>query len=254
MPSDEPLPSIMPAEEKELARVHKLLCDYHSKRKVLRELRPKQERVASLRSKLDDEDGGDLAVAAELQRLDVEIAALREKVSALEERSDGKISDVDIAEAMKTLGKRCTKIEIADMIWEVDENLDECIDWDEMRIMFQRNISDRSGLEPAKLYNLVQFMIFDQDENGLVSVDETTNMLYERFGRTKMELKLKELFGSDMKETGTQGGEINFPQYLERVERTQLLTFISSPMGSAQVAKAGSAKILMGSVCPPGAF
>ena len=23
-------------------------------------------------------------------------------------------------------------------------------------------------------------MIFDQDENGLVSVDETTNMLYER--------------------------------------------------------------------------
>ena len=254
MPSDEPLPSIMPAEEKELARVHKLLCDYHSKRKVLRELRPKQERVASLRSKLDDEDGGDLAVASELQRLDVEIAALREKVSALEERSDGKISDVDIAEAMKTLGKRCTKIEIADMIWEVDENLDECIDWDEMRIMFQRNISDRSGLEPAKLYNLVQFMIFDQDENGLVSVDETTNMLYERFGRTKMELKLKELFGSDMKETGTQGGEINFPQYLERVERTQLLTFISSPMGSAQVAKAGSAKILMGSVCPPGAF
>ena len=254
MPSDEPLPSIMPAEEKELARVHKLLCDYHSKRKVLRELRPKQERVASLRSKLDDEDGGDLAVAAELQRLDVEIAALREKVSALEERSDGKISDVDIAEAMKTLGKRCTKIEIADMIWEVDENLDGFVDWDEMRIMFERNISDKSGLEPSKLFNLVQFMIFDNDENGLVSVDETTNMLYARYGRVQMEYKLKELFGEDMTESGTQGGEINFPQYLERVERTQLLTFISSPMGSAQVAKAGSAKILMGSVCPPGAF
>ena len=187
MPSDEPLPSIMPAEEKELARVHKLLCDYHSKRKVLRELRPKQERVASLRSKLDDEDGGDLAVAAELQRLDVEIAALREKVSALEERSDGKISDVDIAEAMKTLGKRCTKIEIADMIWEVDENLDGFVDWDEMRIMFERNISDKSGLEPSKLFNLVQFMIFDNDENGLVSVDETTNMLYARYGRVQME-------------------------------------------------------------------
>ena len=218
---------------------------------------PRREQLAQHEGAEEARRAGEqdaLARAAELQRLDVEIAALREKVSALEERSDGKISDVDIAEAMKTLGKRCTKIEIADMIWEVDENLDGFVDWDEMRIMFQRNISDRSGLEPAKLYNLVQFMIFDQDENGLVSVDETTNMLYERFGRTKMELKLKELFGSDMKETGTQGGEINFPQYLERVERTQLLTFISSPMGSAQVAKAGSAKILMGSVCPPGAF
>ena len=252
-PEQDEIP-ITSAEERELIRVHRLLCDYHSKRKVLRELRPRQDRVTSLRSRLDDEDGGDLAVAAELQRLDVEIAQLRDKIQALEDKSNGKISAIDLAEALRTLGKRCTKLEIQDMIWEVDENLDECIDWDEMRIMFQRNISDRSGLEPAKLYNLVQFMIFDQDENGLVSVDETTNMLYERFGRTKMELKLKELFGSDMKETGTQGGEINFPQYLERVERTQLLTFISSPMGSAQVAKAGSAKILMGSVCPPGAF
>ena len=252
MPSDEPLPSIMPAEEKELARVHKLLCDYHSKRKVLRELRPKQERVASLRSKLDDEDGGDLAVAAELQRLDVEIAALREKVSALEERSDGKISDVDIAEAMKTLGKRCTKIEIADMIWEVDENLDGFVDWDEMRIMFERNISDKSGLEPSKLFNLVQFMIFDNDENGLVSVDETTNMLYARYGRVQMESKLKELFGEDMTESGTQGGEITFPQYLQAVERIQLKTFINSSTGKAQIAKAGSAKILLGCILPDG--
>lgn len=249
---EEVVPSITAAEEKELVRVHRLLCDYHSKRKVLRELRPKQERVASLRSKLDDEDGGDLAVAAELQRLDVEIAQLQEKVKALEDKSDGKISPLDLAEALKTLGKRCTKLEIQDMIWEVDENLDGCVDWEEMRLMFERNITDKSGLEPSKMFNLVQFMIFDQDENGLVSVDETTNMLYARYGRTKMEAKLKELFGSDMKETGTQGGEINFLQYLTAVEKTQLLTFIHSSMGRAQIARAGSVKMLMGSVCPDG--
>ena len=250
-PEQDEIP-ITSAEERELVRVHRLLCDYHSKRKVLRELRPRQDRVTSLRSRLDDEDGGDLAVASELQRLDVEIAQLRDKIQALEDKSNGKISAIDLAEALRTLGKRCTKLEIQDMIWEVDENLDECIDWDEMRIMFQRNISDRSGLEPAKLYNLVQFMIFDQDENGLVSVDETTNMLYERYGRVKMEAKLRALFGDDMTETGTQGGEIDFPQYLARVERTQLLTFISSPMGAAQVAKAGSAKILLGCILPDG--
>ena len=88
------------------------------------------------------------------------------------------------------------------------------------------------------------------DRAGCVSEDESEKGILV-FSR---KLLCEELFGDDMRETGTQGGEINFPQYLERVERTQLLTFISSPMGSAQVAKAGSAKILMGSVCPPGAF
>ena len=47
-------------------------------------------------------------------------------------------------------------------------------------ILHQRNISDRTGLEPSKLYNLVQFLIYDQNDNGLVSVDETMNMLYAR--------------------------------------------------------------------------
>ena len=250
--------SITPAEEKELTRVHRLLCDYHSKRKVLRELRPKQERVLLLRSKLDDEDGGDISVAGELLRLDGEIAQHQEKLKALEDQFDdrsdgkisGKISPMDLAEALKTLGKRCTKKEIYDMIWEVDEDLDGCVDWDEMRIMFERNITDRTGLEPSKLFNLVQFMIFDQDENGLVSVDETMSMLYARYGRSKMEAKLKELFGAGMRETGTQGGEVNFLQYLEAVEKIQLMAFLNSSMGKAQVAKAGNVKMLMGSVCP----
>ena len=250
-PEQDEIP-ITSAEERELIRVHRLLCDYHSKRKVLRELRPRQDRVTSLRSRPDDEDGGDLAVASELQRLDVEIAQLRDKIQALEDKSNGKISAIDLAEALRTLGKRCTRLEIQDMIWEVDEDLDEHIDWDEMRLMFARNISDRSGLEPSKLFNLVQFMIFDNDENGLVSVDETTNMLYARYGRVQMEYKLKELFGEDMTESGTQGGEITFPQYLQAVERIQLKTFINSSTGKAQIAKAGSAKILLGCILPDG--
>ena len=55
-------------------------------------------------------------------------------------------------------------------ISQVDENLDGAVDWDEFRLMFMRNITDRSGLEPCKLYNIVQFMIYDENENGRVRV------------------------------------------------------------------------------------
>lgn len=37
-----------------------------------------------------------------------------------------------------------------------------------------------------------------------------------------MEVKLRELFGEEMREYGKQGGEINFLQYLEAVQRIQV--------------------------------
>jgi len=238
---------ITPAEEIQLRRVYDLLCDYGAKRQVLKVLRPKQDRAAQLRSKLDDDEGADLLVAAELQHLDEEAEELAIKLRTIEAECDGLISVTDLTEALKTLGKRVAKKDVEDMIWEVDEDLDCCVNWEEMLLMFQRNIRDKTGLEPSQLFNVVQFMIFDQDENGLVSVDETMNMLYARYGRVRMEAKLKELFGDDMRETGTQGGEIDFLTYLRAVEKTQLMTFLNSAHGKAQVAKAGSARKLMGS-------
>ena len=64
-------------------------------------------------------------------------------------------------------------------------------------------------------------MIFDQNENGAVSVDETLSFLQARYGRTGLELKLKELFGEDMVETGSEGGEIDFLTYLDAVNREE---------------------------------
>ena len=75
------------------------------------------------------------------------------------------------------------------MIWEVDENLDGMVDWEEFKLMYVRNMNDHTGLEPFQLFNLVQFMMYDKDFSGKVSVDETMHMLYTRFGRDVLKIR-----------------------------------------------------------------
>jgi hypothetical protein len=46
-----------------------------------------------------------------------------------------------------------------------------------------------------------------------------------------MEQKLKELFGEDMQEMGTGGGEITFDEFVTAVERVQLNKFLETNAG-----------------------
>ena len=64
----------------------------------------------------------------------------------------------DIAAALRDLGKKATKQEVLDMLWEADEKNDGVIDWDELQLMFQRCVRDASGREPPSLYYLIQFL------------------------------------------------------------------------------------------------
>jgi len=77
------------------------------------------------------------------------------------------------------------------MVWEVDENLDGCIDWQEFVLMFRRNIADKTGLEPSRVFNVVQFCMYDRDFSGRVSLDETMRMLFARYGKERLEAEVK---------------------------------------------------------------
>jgi len=158
-----------------------------------------------------------------IQEFHKEKSELEKTLSEIQSRPVQQIRLQDTAAALESLGKKTTKREVQNMMWEVDEKLDGVIDWDEFQVNFERNVQDCSGLEPASFYHMVQFMIYDHDNNGLVSIDETMNMLYARVGREQMETTITKLFGGDdgapIEEMGHQGGQINFERYWEVVVR-----------------------------------
>ena len=71
------------------------------------------------------------------------------------------------------LGLKLLRAEVALYIWEVDDDLDGFISKEEFQIMYKRCVSDKTGLEPRKLYNLTQFLMYDKNFYGKVTVEDT---------------------------------------------------------------------------------
>lgn len=225
-------PAVEPTqnEQRELKRVFDFLADFAPKHKLRKELQPKLERKQKILSykrnpdtvKIVDDTGVELppsVIESELQHLEEEIAEIQRKIDAIDSKNDyeKKIHPRDLQQALAFLGKHADKKEIEDMIWEVDENLDGCVDWEEFQLMFRRNITDKTGLEPFQLFNVVQFCMYDKDFSGQVSVDETMHMLFARYGKERLEAEMKALFGDSLNTDGN--GSLTFLDYLKAVNK-----------------------------------
>lgn len=229
-------------EEKELRRVFDYLCDFSKRTKIQLEMKELNNYLFMARQKVQNQIASGLVV--NVDRVDENERASQERLNQLsreihdmENNPDKKITCADVHDMLKRLGHKPIKSEVEEMIWEVDEDLDMALNWSEFKLMFTRNIRDKTGLEPLRMYLLTQFLIYDHNDNGLVSVDETMNMLYTRYGRAQMEVKLKELFGEDLRETGKEGGEITFPRFMKAVEKTQMSMFWKTTKGRIVASK-----------------
>eukprot|EP00924_Labyrinthula_sp_SR-Ha-C_P015135 snap_masked-scaffold_9-processed-gene-9.29-mRNA-1 protein AED:0.14 eAED:0.14 QI:949/1/1/1/0.28/0.25/8/124/234 len=213
-------------EYRELKRVFKRLCNYSVKVKIEQKLENCQdeEQVKKLERDLRAieylQEKGNLG-KKKFDLKEGKLSPVQGEVKELERKYRTKLSNgikaIDLSAIMKTLGKFYSKADIEEIIWEVDENLDKEVDYKELKLCFERNTVDKTGLEPHRLYNLVQFMMYDKDGSGQVSLDETMKMLYARYGRDKMEDQMKILFGEDLK-TQDGDGELSFEEFLSVVE------------------------------------
>ena len=120
----------------------------------------------------------------------MQLARLRDNLSRvfarLNKKSDGKIDVDELWTHLKFLGYKCKRAECEDMIWEVDEDCDHCVSWDEFKLMFHRCRNDRTGLEPRKLFNVVDFLMLDKNHSGAVDMDECVTLLWMRYEKVRI--------------------------------------------------------------------
>lgn len=220
MEPDETKKEMTREEERELRRVFDYLSNFAPLNRLYKRLNPYKERLAKINAhrknpnavKILDSSGtakSEAAIDEEYQQLLQRIHEVESEIATFDS-PDKKVHTQDLSEALRFFGKRCTRQEIQDMIWEVDENLDGAVDWEEFQLMFQRNVTDRTGLEPNSLFHIVQFMMYDQSNTGRVSLDETMSMLFARYGKARLEEKMKSLFGDKT--------TITLSEYLEAVQ------------------------------------
>lgn len=194
-------PLIKGPEMKQLQRSFNFLANFVEVNEIRQKIKPKVERKRKIMDHKRNPDNVNVLnnnneimnedeIDEELKQLLEEIEALEAQIDEIQSRPDRKIELKDLSEALKGLGRKCTRKEVEEIIWEVDEDLDGCISWDEMIKMYERNIDpegNKYGMEPFQFFLIVQFLMFDKDLVGTISVDETMDMLYRRYGKDKFE-------------------------------------------------------------------
>ncbi|KAL3151990.1 Outer dynein arm docking complex 3 [Trebouxia sp. C0010 RCD-2024] len=125
-----------------------------------------------------------------------EAAELHRAFTTLDRNHDGLIDADELNALFLDMGHKAKKTEIEDMIWEVDEDCDQGLNWAEFQAMYHRCNNDKTGYEPRRLFNVVQFVMNDKEGSGNVSLEGAMQILYLRYGRGLLDAQLEEIFGT----------------------------------------------------------
>jgi len=140
----------------------------------------------------------------------------------LDSDGDGKISESDILLVLASLDYTPSKYEALEMIWEADENQDGCVEWDEMQWLYKRVRFDKTGLEPRKLFFLIEFLFHDHDYNGSITVDECFAVMFIRYGRNFSEDEIHQLFRGNV----DNGSYVTYQMFLEYMVERFMSTYV----------------------------
>ena len=169
-----------------------------------------------------------------------ELEGLAKVFAKLDRNGDGKIDADELAFCLKYLGHKPGKHEVTDIIWEVDEDGDQCVEWEEFKVMFFRARHDKKGLEPRKLFNLTEFMMVDKDGSGSIDLDECMEILFRRYGKNGLEEKTAEFMSQNTGKESSEGDNtISFSEFLAGIAKTEDKSDVGFRYSQGMVATTG---------------
>eukprot|EP01041_Mallomonas_annulata_P005314 gene5314-10625_t len=136
----------------------------------------------------DIDKGADDIDADSLENLNLE--ALEERLQLFDD-TEQTISLKDIESILNDLESSMSKRRIENLIWEVDEKGDGYIDWEEFQLTYYRNLHD--------------FLTFDDLHKGFIIEDDCMEILFARYGSSRLEKELQIIFGTQLRAAGGNG-------------------------------------------------
>ena len=121
--------------------------------------------------------------SADMYRQRQSRADVRTVFRRIDMKNDGKVDAEEVEALLKGLGYDPEPEEVQDMIWEVDDDCDGVLNWQEFQSVYNRVRADQHGKEPRRMYTIIEFCLFDLDASGLVGLNEVMEMFYRRYGR-----------------------------------------------------------------------
>lgn len=139
---------------------------------------------------------------------------LRAVFDRIDDRKDAQIDVTELARALKKLGLREPKKSAQAILWEVDEDMDGLIGYSEFKDFYRRAAEDKLGSEPRKLYNVIEFMLADDDGSGTLTLDEVIDCFGRRYGVRKIDGLVQRFFTEE--ERANPKASISFGDFVLR--------------------------------------
>ena len=136
-----------------------------------------------------------------------ELENLRRAFKRIDKKGDGKVDAQEVMEELTFLRHPVKADDAALIIWEVDDDLNGKLSWDEFEAAYFRCQIDATGFAPRRFFFIAEFLLMDRDFSGSITLDEAMSVLFHRQGAGALEALFLAAPARVPRATASIGGE-----------------------------------------------